>query len=203
MNYAIRLDKYFEKTEIEQVQDETIFKDIEDIETDILTKIVGNDELQNFIYPVLTTYTDADKIKVINKEFGTECDTINKFHKDTVMKKDMIIRVINNINNYIVINTASNLNKFYEEVYLCNLYYDNPAHNIHYIVCKNKIAEMETLEILINNVCLNSNNEHIYNYLICYLSSINILMSIFNNRKSEDNIYSCYCEHFAINNDKQ
>ena len=199
MNYALRLSKPFTKSQTKQEPiNVSAFQDIESIETDILNKIVNNQELQSFIYPVLTKYQDVDKLEVINKEFGIDCSEIQRFDKSTKMENNMVIRIVNNINNLIVINTASNLFNYYEEVYLCNLYYDNPAYNIHYIVCKNKKQEMETLDIITDCICLNSNMENIYVYLYAYLASITTLISLYNKRADNDEVYFNYCKHFAI-----
>ena len=199
MNYVICLNKEFNKSNAECSNlNEIAFNDINTIEKDISNKLVGNEELQNFLYPTLTEYKEADKLKVINKTFGMECKRIVEFSKDLAMEDNMVICLLNNINNNIVINSSCNLINFYEKVYLCNLYYDNPVYNIHYIVCKNKVKPLEKIDIIVDYICMNSNLENIYTYLFSYLNSIIYLMSIYNRSNDDDRVYSYYCNNFVI-----
>lgn len=198
MNYIIKIDKRFIKldTTLNDTQ-LNLSQNITKLESNITDTLTGNNKLQEFIYPTLTTYTDKDRLKAISEFVDIKCEHIDKFGKNVELNDDNVIAIINNINNLTVINTLCNLQHIYKEVYLCNLYYDNPVYNIHYIVCKNKIDKNnKTLEIITSNACLNNNLDNIYNYLYSYYSSILILIKIYNIEQDPYNIYKLYCKNF-------
>ena len=205
MNYILKIDRKFTKLESKQNDINKIFAtDLHKMENDITETINGNEELVNFIYPILTEYTDKDILEVINKHFNINCDTINKFDKNIKLTNDIIIKVINNINNYIVINSICNLNNIYKEVYICNTFYDNPQNNIHYVVCKDNNKDINnkdtnnynSFEVISDNICMNDNLENIYDYLYSYYSSIQYLISIFNKKDIDSKAYNIYCSHY-------
>lgn len=198
MNYIIKIDKNFTKFDATLNNEQlNLSQDITKLGQDIMDTLTGNDKLQEFIYPTLTTYTDKDRLKAISKFVDIKCDHIDKFGKNVELNDDNVIAIINNINNMNVINTLCNLQYIYKEVYLCNLYYDNPAYNIHYIICKSKTDKNNnTLEIITSNACLNDNLDNIYNYLYSYYSSILILIKIYNIEHDPYDIYKLYCKNF-------
>ena len=195
MNYKICLKKCFSELDVKSDNYNKVFSSmLKNMEVEIINKL-SNNELINFIYPTINVYNDEDKINLLNKHFNINCKNINEFSQNIKLDDNIIISIINNLNNNEVINSVCNLINIYKEVYICNLYYDNPYFNIHYVICKNKITDDNKLKIINNNICINNNLNKIYKYLYSYYSSLLYIIKLYNKKNVDvKKLYNEYCD---------
>lgn len=159
--------------------------------------VLKNEEMNNFIYPALIDYTEEDRLNKLNTHFNIDCKTIQNFGPDIEMDDTIIIRLLNNIWKKEVIDSVSNLTNYYKEVYICNLFYDNPALNIHYVVAKNKEQDIDKFAIYNGYNTINDNEDIIHDYLVLFLISLLILMKLFVFNGGDKPLYTGYCNFFA------
>ncbi len=203
MNYKIRINNEFIKINDEDNKilfDNNTFSDtILNIFNDIYLKLTKDNDLLYHVYPI-DTKISADKIlKYINEYFNTSIKNIIYFDNDIRLDKEILIKFINNINKTSTIDIISNLSIIYKDVILFNLYYDNPADNIFYVICKNKICNDNCINInKYNSMNINKNKSYIYDFLFSYYIGLTDIINTYDHLDDKQNIntYTIYVQNF-------
>ena len=99
---------------------------------------------------------------------------ITKITDNITLSKNMVIPLINTINDLLIVDMIGNLSVIYENVYLCNTFYDNPLDNVFYIVCVNKIKDDNNFTLNLNYFFnINFNKSLIYDMILSVYNSYN------------------------------